>query len=151
VAQIPSSVQAGGGFATAAGLAWIAAASAAARQVSGDELPHIWGLFAGYGALITVLSLVTFARSPRAWLLLQMSSAFGAIVGLLALLSVFDSPGSNTGIAAGGWSHLTHDERFLVSFGSLSALAQLASMLLLNRRTARRWCRVDPEGIRLSV
>jgi hypothetical protein len=78
-------------------------------------------------------------------------SSFGAIVGLLAPLSVFDSPGSNTGIAASGWSHLTHDERFLLSFGSLSALAQLASMLLLNRRTARRWCRVDPEGIRLSV
>jgi hypothetical protein len=141
------SALAGCGLSVAAGTTWLVAA--AGRRTSDPDLTHIWGVFALYGSVLILLSLATLTHSPRAWLLLQLFSMLGIMVALLAVLSLFDGRGRPTGV--GLWMRVGHNERVMLVFVSVSAFSQFGSILLLNRRNARRWCRVDPEGARLSA
>jgi hypothetical protein len=134
----PPAVTIGGLGALAAALAWLAS--------TGSGLPHqIWssptygairGPFGLVSAVFALLALATLARSPRAWLLLQLLSSLAVLLAGAAL-----------------WAALTESphppgETWLVASMAGSAVVQTTSIVLLNQRRSRRWCRVDPEGYR---
>lgn len=134
----PAAVALGARGALACAVAWLVSV------VSG--VPHpIWssptyepirGPFGVVAAVFALLALGTLARSPRAWLLLQLLST---LTVLLAGAAVW---GAVTG------SPRAAGEAWLVAFMAGTAVLQVTSIVLLNQRRARRWCRVDPEGYR---
>jgi hypothetical protein len=94
-----------------------------------------WGVTAVFGVVVILLSIATGRRSPRAWLLLQLSNALITIVtagAFVTLLSAFRD---------------TEDD-WMALLCIVTGPLQLAAMILLNQRDARRWCRFYLYGYR---
>jgi hypothetical protein len=94
-----------------------------------------WGVTALFGAVVILLSIATGRRSPRAWLLLQLSNALITIVTAGAFVTLLSS-------------YRDTEDDWMALLCIVTGPLQLAAMILLNQRDARRWCRVDLEGYR---
>jgi hypothetical protein len=138
----PRAVDAGAGCGIASGALWLLSVmtNVPARlwaDPSTGGYGHVGGLFAAFGVLMAVLSVVTWARSPQAWLLLQLFSVIAVVAAL----------GGGWAIAT-SWSSLGSADRWLMPLCLLTGATQVAGVVLLNRRSSRRWCQVDPQGYR---
>ena len=76
--------------------------------------------------------------SARAWLLLQLSNALITFVTAGAAITLLSS-------------YRNSEDDWMALLCVLTGPLQLLAMVLLNRRTARKWCRVDPEGYRIVL
>jgi hypothetical protein len=101
----------------------------------GRSHSSFWGVTALFGVVVILLSLLTGRRSPRAWLLLQLSNALITIVTAGALITLLSA-------------YRDTEDDWMALLCLLTGPLQFVAMVLLNQRDARRWCRVDPEGYR---
>ena len=142
VGERPRSVDTGVGCGVASGALWLFLVLTdmpgrlwADPSVGGYG--HVSGLFAAFGVLMAALSMMTWARSPQAWLLLQLFSVIALVAGLGGGWDIVTS-----------WSTLSPADRWLMPLCVLTGTAQVVAVVLLNQRSSRRWCQVDPEGYR---
>ena len=97
------------------------------------------GIVAGTGGLMSLLVVVAGLRSARAWLLLQLFTVILLVCCIVALATDPGGPGGGPGARAGDES---------TAFVLATVIAQGVSLLALNRRPARLWHQVDPQGWR---
>jgi hypothetical protein len=120
------------------GTAWIAISLLrlpSALWGPGRSHSSFWGVTALFGVVVILLSLCTGRRSPRAWLLLQLSNMLITIVTTGALITLLSA-------------YRDTEDDLMALLCLLTGPLQFVAMVLLNQRDARRWCRVDPEGYR---
>jgi len=136
----PWTIEAGVACGISSGAVWLTSVLAGvppALWAHGAGYGHVGGLFAAFGVLMALLSLATLARSPHAWLLLELLSVIPAVAAV----------GGGSAIVT-SWRTLSAADHWLMPLCVITGSAQVAAMVLLNRRPARRWCHVDPEGYR---
>jgi hypothetical protein len=136
----PWMIEAGVACVLSSGAVWFTSVLAGVPErlwADGGGYGDVGGLFAAFGVLMALLSLGTLARSPQAWLVLQLLSVIPAVAAVGGVSAIVTS-----------WSSLSGSDRWLMALCVLTGSAQVVAVVMLNRRPARRWCHVDPEGYR---